>query len=142
MNSTNTNLTTHIYVFIVLSKFSLTFSKFLTKRHSIPNFPKIFILDNQILDLIFINKNHSSINFQRKNFKGREIQKFWFIQNSFIQNRWMNSIIYLELCQTFCRAVKTLKHDTRGGGMWERGCCDNYRCLRNLSRSENWLRAV
>lgn len=32
----------------------------------------------------------------------------------------MNSIIYLELCQTFCRAVKTLKHDTRGGGTWER----------------------
>lgn len=140
MNSTNTNLTIHIYVFIVLSKFSLMFSKFLTKRHSILNFPKIFILDSQILDLIFINKNHSSINFQRKNFKGRETNSDSF--KIFIQNRWMNSIIYLELCQTFCRAVKTLKHDTRGGGMWERGCCDNYRCLRNLSRSENWLRAV
>lgn len=140
MNSTNTNLTTHIYVFIVLSKFSLTFSKFLTKRHSIPNFSRIFILDSQILDLIFINKNHSSINFQRKNFKGRETNSDSF--KIFIQNRWMNSIIYFELCQTFCRAVKTLKHDTRGGAMWERGCCDNYRCLRNLSRSENWLRAV
>lgn len=74
------------------------------KRRSIPNFPRIF-MDSQILDLILIDKNHSSsINFQKKNFRRRETNSD---RKFIIKNR---RIIYLELCQIFCRAVKTTRY--------------------------------